>query len=169
MPIFRSLAAIMAGVFAVGSSASAQDGAALATQQAKALPLTPFYEVQGADLSKPGTLVRKEAGTGYSLPGGVTATRIAYTSRNVSGEPVLATGVVLVPSGEPPAGGWPVVAWAHGTAGVARVCAPSLMKDLYYGWDGLFIYPLMGYAVVATDYAGLGSPGLHQYMWGRAQ
>ena len=52
---------------------------------------------------------------------------------NVSGEPVLATGVVLVPSGEPPAGGWPVIAWAHGTAGVARVCAPSLMKDTYIG------------------------------------
>ena len=169
MPIFRALAAIMAGVLAIGSSASAQDGAAMAAQQANALPLTPFYEVQGADLSKPGALVRKEAGTGYNLPGGVTATRIAYASRNLSGEPVLATGVVLVPSGEAPAGGWPVVAWAHGTAGVARVCAPSLMKDLYYGWAGLFIYPLMGYAVVATDYAGLGSPGVHQYMWGRAQ
>jgi hypothetical protein len=67
MPIFRSLAAIIAGVLAVGSSASAQDGAAMAAQQANALPLTPFYDVQGADPSKPLALVRKEAGTGYNL------------------------------------------------------------------------------------------------------
>ena len=169
MPIFRYLAAVLASFLTMTSSVSAQEGAAMTAQRANALPLTPFYDVQGANLSRPGTLVRSEAGTGYNLPGGVTATRIAYASRNVSGEPVLATGVVLVPPGNPPAGGWPVIAWAHGTAGVARVCAPSLMKDLYYGWDGLFIYPLMGYAVVATDYAGLGSPGMHQYMWGRAQ
>lgn len=169
MPTSRHVAAILAALLTATSIVSAQEGTAMATQRANALPLTPFYDVQGADLSRPGALVRSEPGAGYNLPGGVTATRIAYASRNVSGEPVLATGVVLVPPGTPPAGGWPVIAWAHGTSGVARVCAPSLMKDLYYGWDGLFIYPLMGYAVVATDYAGLGSPGVHQYMWGRAQ
>ena len=38
------------------------------------------------------------------------------------------------------------------------------MKDLYYGWEGLFEYPMLGYAVVATDYAGLGTEGAHQYM-----
>lgn len=76
----------------------------------------------------------------------------------------MATAVVLIPFGEPPPGGWPIIAWAHGTAGVARVCAPSLMKDVYYGWEGLFEYPMVGYAVVATDYAGLGTRGPHQYM-----
>jgi hypothetical protein len=106
--------------------AAAQEGGALAAQRANALPLTPFYDVDGADLSKAWALVRTEPGTGYDLPTGVTATRIAYASRDANGRPVLATGVVLLPPGEAPEGGWPVLAWAHGTAGVARVCAPSL-------------------------------------------
>lgn len=138
-------------------------------QRANALPLTAFYDDEGSDLSVPGKLIRSEVGTGYDLPAGATAVRIAYASRNVADEPVLATGVVLLPPGLPPAGGWPVIAWAHGTAGVARCCAPSLMKDIQYGWKGLFIYPLLGYAVVATDYAGLGSPGPHQLLWSLAQ
>jgi pimeloyl-ACP methyl ester carboxylesterase len=161
------LAALLS--LAISPPATAQENAALVAQRANALPLTPFYDVNGSDLSRPGTLIRSEEGTGYSLPGGVTAKRIAYASRDVAGKPVLTTGVVLLPPGTPPAGGWPVIAWAHGTAGVARVCAPSLMKDIYYGWKGVFIYPLLGYAVVATDYAGLGGPGPHQYMWSRAQ
>ena len=43
----------------------------------------------------------------------------------------------LIPAGHPPPGGWPVIAWAHGTSGVARMCAPSLEKDLEYGEEGL--------------------------------
>jgi len=162
------MAAVSLALAAI-TPAAAQENQALAAQRANALPLTAFYDVQGADLSRPGALVRSEAGTGYNLPGGVGATRIAYASRDANGRPVLATGVVLLPPGKAPAGGWPVIAWAHGTAGVARVCAPSLMKDLYYGWNGLFLYPLMGYAVVAPDYAGLGTPGPHQLLWLEAQ
>ena len=148
---------------------STEEGTVLAAQRADALPLTAFYDLEEAGDSHPGSLIRSEDGTGYDLPGGVTAVRIAYVSRDVAGEPVPATGVVLLPPGTPPAGGWPVIAWAHGTAGIARCCAPSLRRDLSYGWNGLFLYPLLGYAVVATDYAGLGGPGVHQYMWSRAQ
>ena len=36
------------------------------------------------------------------------------------------TGMVAVPNGTAPAGGWPVVTWGHGTNGMADVCAPSL-------------------------------------------
>jgi pimeloyl-ACP methyl ester carboxylesterase len=159
----------MAAALVVALPASAQEGPAMTAQRANALPLTAFYDVGDADLSTAGTLVRSEPGTGYDLPAGVTATRIAYASRDANGRPVLATGVVLLPPGNAPEGGWPVIGWAHGTAGVARVCAPSLMKDIYYGWRGLFLYPLMGYAVVATDYAGLGTPGPHQLLWLEAQ
>lgn len=137
----------------------------LAGQRANALPITAFYTApKPLPAVPPGTLIRSEPGKTYRLPAGVTATRIAYLSRSASDEPVMTTAVVLVPYGDSPKGGWPVIAWAHGTAGVARGCAPSLMKDLYYEWEGLFEYPLLGYAVVATDYAGLGSEGPHQYM-----
>lgn len=58
----------------------------------------------------------------------------------------------------------PVIAWAHGTSGIARICAPSLMNDVYYSWEDLFEFPLLGYAVVATDYIGLGTNFPHQYL-----
>ena len=45
--------------------------------------------------------------------------------------------MVLIPAGSAPVGGWPVIAWAHGTSGMARICAPSLMKDIEYGDEGL--------------------------------
>jgi hypothetical protein len=142
------------------------DGVAvLQRQRADSLPITQLYRTPRPfpDLP-PGSLIGSQQTDLYDLPGGVRAVRIAYLSRSADDKPVMATAVVLIPFGEPPPGGWPVVAWAHGTAGVARICAPSLMKDLYYGWEGLFEYPMMGYAVVATDYAGLGSRGPHQYM-----
>ncbi|MEN7536704.1 alpha/beta fold hydrolase [Aurantiacibacter flavus] len=154
---------------ATAQESVAPQGSALEAQRANGLPLTSFYDPDGADLSVPGTLVRTEAGMGYDLPHGIVATRIAYASRDANGIPVMTTGVVLQPPGEAPEGGWPLIAWGHGTAGVARPCAPSLMKDLYYGWDGIFIYPLMGYAVVATDYSGLGTPGPHQLLSLEAQ
>jgi alpha-beta hydrolase superfamily lysophospholipase len=38
------------------------------------------------------------------------------------------------------------------------------MKTLFYNWEGLFEYVMMGYAVVATDYVGLGTEGRHAYI-----
>lgn len=72
--------------------------------------------------------------------------------------------MVLIPAGTPPPNGWPVIAWAHGTSGVARLCAPSAMKDVYYGDEGLMPMVAAGFAVVATDYHGLGTQGPHQYV-----
>ena len=37
------------------------------------------------------------------------------------------------------------------------------MKDVEYGSEGLMPMVAAGFAVIATDYAGLGTPGLHQY------
>jgi pimeloyl-ACP methyl ester carboxylesterase len=130
-----------------------------------ALPRTAFYDppepLPGA---APGTLLRSEVFDGYDLPKGATAVRILYHSRALNGSDVAASGVVLIPGGEPPAGGWPLIAWAHGTSGVARMCAPSLMKDVEYGDEGLMPMVAAGFAVVATDYAGLGTPGEHAYL-----
>lgn len=138
---------------------------ALKAQRADSLPLPPLYQAAKPQAdARPGTLLGSEKADQYDLPGGVRAVRIVYVSRSAEDKPVATSAVVLLPFGDPPAGGWPVIAWAHGTAGVARNCAPSLMKDIYYGWEGLFGYAMVGYAVVATDYAGLGTEGPHQYM-----
>lgn len=130
-----------------------------------ALPITPFYKTVAAETpDKPGPLVRAEPATDLALPPGVTATRILYHTRTANNADVLASGVVLIPYGLPPKDGWPLLAWSHGTSGVATSCAPSLVKSLFYNWEGLYEYVTLGYAIVATDYAGLGTTGRHAYL-----
>jgi len=121
------------------------------------LPLTSFYDTpHPLPPSKPGELIRSEAIDEYSLPYELSAVRILYHSRTAHGEDVAVSAVVLIPDGKPPASGWPVIAWAHEFRGVARQCAPSLMKNLGAG-PLLAMYANLGYAVVATDYSGLGA------------
>jgi len=137
---------------------------AIAMEERDALPMTDFYTSPVALAgSAPGFLLRSEAFAGYDLPAGAGAVRILYHSKARDGHDVAVSGVVLVPAGSPPAGGWPVIAWAHGTSGVARQCAPSLMRDIEYGSEGLMPMVAAGFAVVATVYAGLGTPGPHEY------
>ena len=138
---------------------------ALALETADRLPITEFYSTPGnLSASKPGDLLRKESFGGYTLPQGATAVRILYHSLSATGRDVATSAVVLIPAGKAPAGGWPVIAWAHGTSGVARLCAPSAMKDVYYGAEGLMPMVAAGFAVVASDYHGLGTAGPHQYV-----
>jgi hypothetical protein len=143
---------------------------AVKMEQSTALPITAFYDTPAnlAD-SKPGDLLRQEVFAGYTLPAGTSAIRILYHSAEPDGTDVATSGVVLVPAGPVPAGGWPVIAWAHGTSGVARQCAPSAMSDVYYGGLGLSQMLEAGFAVVATDYHGLGTAGAHRYMDKEAQ
>ncbi len=143
---------------------------ATAMEQADRLPIGDFYSTP-ANLAatKPGALLRKESFTGYTLPKGATAVRIIYHSLDATGGDVATSAAVLIPAGTPPPQGWPVIAWAHGTSGVARLCAPSAMKDVYYGDEGLMPMVAAGFAVVATDYHGLGTEGSHQYVNKTAQ
>ena len=122
------------------------------------LPITKFYDVPDPlPAGKPGTLIRSQEFDQYQIPFSMTAVRILYHSRSAGGEDVAVSGVVLSPYGKkPPAGGWPVIAWAHGFSGVARSCAPSLMRNIGHG-PFLSMYVNLGYAVVATDYTGLGT------------
>jgi hypothetical protein len=101
---------------------------AVRMERADALPRTPFYETPALTDTKPGGLLRKAQYLGYAEPVGARAVRILYHSLSADGGDVATSGVVLVPAGTPPPGGWPVIAWAHGTTGVARMCAPSLQK-----------------------------------------
>ena len=134
------------------------------TDAERALPITPFSREQAFGTAKPGTLVRSEPATDFALPPGIRAIRILYHTRTASNTDTLSSGVVLIPYGQPPRDGWPLLAWSHGTSGVANNCAPSLMRSLFYNWEGLYEYVMLGYAVVATDYAGLGTEGRHAYL-----
>jgi hypothetical protein len=123
----------------------------------RTFPLTKFYDTPNPlPPGKPGELIRKEEFEEYDLSPSVFSVRILYHSRSAAGEDVPTSGVVLYPDGKAPASGWPVIAWAHDLNGVARQCAPSLTRNLQHG-PFLSMYVNLGYAVVATDYTGLGT------------
>jgi pimeloyl-ACP methyl ester carboxylesterase len=98
---------------------------------------------------------------------------VLYRSVGVDGKPIAVSGVVSLPKGKAPKRGWPVISYDHGTTGIADVCAPS--RDSTSNPAHLYnsyIYPLLdrwlkaGFAVVRTDYQGLGTPGIHHYLVG---
>ncbi len=85
---------------------------------------------------------------------------------------IVVSGTVSIPEGGPPPGGFPVISWAHGTTGMGDSCAPSKGGDQgsYGGAEPLIQSWLdLGYAVVATDYEGLGTPGIHPYLVGDSE
>jgi pimeloyl-ACP methyl ester carboxylesterase len=101
---------------------------------------------------------------------------VKYRSVGVDGKAISVTGVVSLPKGKAPKTGWPVVSYDHGTTGIADQCAPSRDASgtpvhIYNS----YVYPLLnrwlkaGYAVVRTDYQGLGSAGVHEYLNGEAE
>ncbi len=106
-----------------------------------------------------------------TLPGSVGSQRFLYNSTTVHDRPAVASAAIYFPPGAPPAGGWPVVAWAHGTIGIAEHCAYSLAGPAAVDrdWDYLGTWMKQGYAIVAADYAGLGTPGGHPYLDGKVE
>jgi pimeloyl-ACP methyl ester carboxylesterase len=96
---------------------------------------------------------------------GVRTSLVLYRSTAVDGSPRVVSAVLGVPDGEPPAGGWPLLAWAHGTTGLADRCAPSRGPAFDAGLQQVLGQaPQRGFAVVATDYEGLGTTGPHPYV-----
>ncbi|MEB3030445.1 alpha/beta hydrolase family protein [[Mycobacterium] nativiensis] len=99
-----------------------------------------------------------------SVTGAAKAFRILYATPDQHGRPAVSTAAVFVPHGAPPAGGWPVIAWAHGTVGLGDDCTPSARPRSARDDEYLSHWLDQGYAVVGTDYAGLGTPGLMSYL-----
>ena len=103
----------------------------------------------------PGTLIVSEQVAAPGVNG--TAYLVKYWSQSFpKDKAVEVTGVVVVPSGTSPAGGWPVVSWAHGTNGTNSSCAPSL--DPVTDIPNVNNLLAQGWEVTATDYQGEGNP-----------
>lgn len=91
-----------------------------------------------------------------ALPPHTRVTRLNYTSTSgVDDSQTAVTGAVFVPGGSWPAGGWPLIAYAHGTTGLARDCGPSDHPDMFGEVSVIGSFVRAGYAVVTTDYQGL--------------
>jgi pimeloyl-ACP methyl ester carboxylesterase len=116
-----------------------------------------------------GALIWARGLSGPGLLKGAGGNRlILYRSTSVNGAATAVSGMVAVPKGKAPEGGWPVIAWAHGTTGIADQCAPSRTAvDLGYDHPLMQRWLKAGYAVVRTDYEGLGTPAaVHPYLIG---
>lgn len=100
-------------------------------------------------------------------PAGMQAWRVRYLTRDDRGAARQVTGMVVAPREAAPARSRPVIAWAHGTSGIANQCAPSMMPAFWTSTPALEAVR-RGYVVVAPDYPGLGSPGVHPYLVGTA-
>ncbi len=122
----------------------------------------------------PGTVIRTQPLTNAAaLPSAARNVLVLYHSTSIDGRAIAVSGTIAIPRGTPPAGGWPLTTWAHGTTGIGPACAPS--RDTPTGPEHLFLglkqtmmddYVKRGFAVVATDYEGLGGPGPHPFLQG---
>jgi len=141
---------------------------ALVPTPARAQPLPGVkLDVPAADIrrAKPGSVLRIRPQIG-GAPANAKAFRIVYRSTGLNGEPIAVSATVIYPADPPPQEGRDVIAWAHYTTGVAERCAPTLLPNLSGTIPGLEQMLSRGYVVVATDYAGLGLPGVHAYLVG---
>lgn len=142
-----------------------------------------FYEVPSnfSKSLKPGTLLKVEYATNftnYTVPSGLTMSRILYTTSDLNGTTLPASAYILWPyapfaTPELKSGQFPLVAWAHGTSGFQKTCAPSSYKSLQYHFMVPYKLALEGMVVVAPDYTGLGVDSLptgehigHPYLLG---
>ncbi|MEE4024510.1 lipase family protein [Gordonia sp. PKS22-38] len=98
--------------------------------------------------------------------------RLTYLTTDSRGAVVPAGGIVRLPDGPRPDGGWPVISWAHGTSGLGDECGLADSTDLIRSTAPVVeALTGAGYAVVATDYIGLGpdSLGPHAYLHSRSE
>lgn len=128
-----------------------------------------FYTPPGSVPGEHGKLIRIAPYDGIA-PANGEVHRILYTTRDAVGRAAVASALVIVPETAPP-GPLPVVAWNHGTTGVARGCAPSLRTDAATKWAIPALEDALdrGWVVVATDYAGQGAPGVFPYLIGKGE
>ena len=132
-------------------------------------PGTPgsFYATPRRELPPPGGLIRSEKLEG--APPGARAWKVLYASTGLDGRRIPVSGVVVAPDFPAPAAGRNVVAWAHPTTGVSDDCAPSVNPEFFDTVPHLLALMALDYVVVATDYPGLGTAGVHPYLVGESE
>ena len=194
-----ALAAVLVGAAALAACSSGSDEASGPTTSflGENPAAGPFYQPPDPlPDGDPGDIIRSEELDG--APAGSRGWKVLYLSTGLDGEPIAVSGMVFAPEGSSSSGSTttaaggattttgadattttasasggggdrPVVAWAHPTTGVADTCAPSLLSDGPSLVAGLDAFLDAGFVVAATDYQGLGTPGLHPYLIGESE
>lgn len=140
-------------------------------------PPDPLPDGQPGDVlrSEPSRLVLEPSGQLGAIF--ANATRIMYRSNDSRGQPMAVTGTYFEPWNPwPGQGPRPLIVYGPGTQGQGDQCAPSRQfnqgihfspyLDVAFNYEELFVATMVarGFAIVMTDYQGLGTPGLHTYV-----
>ena len=150
------------GVTATWGTVQVRAGVAAATDfYAWTTPLDPEMP--------PGSVLRTAPYAG-EVPAGAEALRVLYTTTYADGTPAVASAVVAYPR-DPSPDPATVLAWQHGTTGVAQACGPSLGDAALteYAIPGISRAIARGWVVVATDYPGQGTGGKYPYLIGEGE
>ncbi|MBA0127154.1 hypothetical protein H0B56_16510 [Haloechinothrix sp. YIM 98757] len=177
----RTLTILTAAVLAAPLAQAAPSAAAAAPSPASSQEMPPpqddpFYTPpDDLDDEPPGAVLRSRSAEVAGNTGGlgteVDAWQVLYRSTSAQHEANAVSGTVIVPQEEWTGdGARPLVSYAVGTHGLGPECAPSyLMAKGEESEYSLFEQALArGWAVVVTDYEGLGTPGPHTYVAGRS-
>ncbi|WP_116046156.1 lipase family protein [Amycolatopsis palatopharyngis] len=158
----------------LGALLSTAVGFALLTVVATPVSAEPSFYDPPSPLppGQPGDVIRSEPSEFFLDPvklvrAPAQVQRIMYRSTDTHGDPIAVTGTVLTP--DVPwrgTGERPIVGYAPGTQGVGDNCAPSKALAAGLEYEGPSIAGMLtrGFAVVVTDYEGLGTPGMHTYV-----
>jgi pimeloyl-ACP methyl ester carboxylesterase len=114
---------------------------------------------------KPGDIIQITDPT--VITGGAVQYKVLYLSTTAKGAPTAVSGLVIVPPTLKPDA--PVMSYTHGTVGMADKCAPSKNGQQGEPQSAAQEFVGAGYVVAATDYEGLGTPGVHTYVVGRSE
>lgn len=129
----------------------------------------PYLDENGS----PGDLLRAAPMTARVFPGvamPARAWRVLYRSTTATGDPIAVSGVVLIPDTPNPLRSRPLLGFAPGTQGLARSATVSRLLELGVEYEAVFLTAAVrrGWVVAVTDYPGLGTPGVHPYVIGKA-
>jgi pimeloyl-ACP methyl ester carboxylesterase len=126
-----------------------------------------FYATPAEVPAEPGELLRQQT-FDRAVPQAARAWRILHTTTDAQGAPTLSSAIVLLAKNAPP-GPRPVVLWTHGTTGAVPGCAPSLLEEPLANLPALAALLERGWLLVAPDYAGLATGGVHPYLIGEGE
>ncbi|WP_113694686.1 lipase family protein [Amycolatopsis albispora] len=133
----------------------------------------PFYTPPDQLTGSPGDVLRQRAVDVKvgPFPAPVKAWQLLYRSTSATGEANAVSGTLLVPPVPWANGPRPLLTYAVGTHGIGDSCAPSYKLRTGTENEVALIGQALGkgWAVVLTDYEGLGTPGTHTYATGQSE